>query len=98
VKRIGWVLLSLIWVLAGCCIIKAPYTVAVAEEKVLTHCTYIETISENTDMGAIQIHPNFNFAVRDKVLHKAEMLGATHVVWLADYSVGASAMVYYCGN
>ena len=96
-KGIGWALLVLVGTFAGCTT-KAPYTVAVAEEKVVSHCTYIDTISENSDMGAFQIHPNFNFDVRDKVLNRAEMLGATHVVWLADYPIGASAMVYYCGN
>jgi hypothetical protein len=87
----------LIGVLAGCTT-NAPYTVAVAEETILTRCTYIGTLAENSDMGAFQIHPKFNSEVREKVLQKAEMLGATHLAWLADYPFGAAAMVYYCGQ
>jgi hypothetical protein len=111
-KSIGWVLLAMMGILVGCSLID-PYTdavsefgrslieqprIAVAEEKGVSRCTYIDTISENTDMGAFQIHPKFSSDVHDKVLQKAERLGATHIVWLADYAIGASAMVYYCGN
>jgi hypothetical protein len=78
--------------------IKTSGPVAVAEEKVVKECVYIDTLSENSDMGAFQIHPKFSSSVREKVLKRAEMLGATHLVWLADYPVGACAMVYYCGN
>ena len=97
VKRIMWLFLMLTGILVGCAI-KAPYTVAVAEETALSHCTYIGTLAENSDMGAFQIHPKFNSDVREKVLQKAEMLGATHLAWLADYPFGASAVVYYCGK
>jgi hypothetical protein len=96
-KRIGWALAVLVWVWTGC-MPKAPYTVAVAEEKAVGHCTYIDTISENSDMGAVQISPKFSYDARDKVLQRAEMVGATHVVWLADHPFGSSAMAYYCGN
>jgi hypothetical protein len=97
VKRIGWTLVALMWVSAGC-MSKAPYTVAVAEEKTVSHCTYIDTISANSDMGALQIHPKLTYDARDNVLRRAEMLGATHVVLLADYPFGTSAMAYHCGN
>lgn len=85
------------WVWSGC-MHQAPYTVAVAEEKTVAHCAYIDTISENSDMGAFQISPKLTYDGRDKVLERAEMLGATHVVWLADYPFGSSAMAYYCGK
>jgi hypothetical protein len=85
------------WAAAGC-VSKPPYTVAVAEEKAVMNCTYIDVIAENSDMGAIQIHPKLTYDARDKVLRRAEMLNATHVVWLADYPFGAAVMAYQCGN
>ncbi len=96
-KRFGWVLAFMTWALSGC-VSKPPYTVSVAEEKAVMHCTYIDTISENSDMGALQIHPKLTYDARDKVLRRAEMLNATHVVWLADYPFGASVMAYHCGD
>lgn len=73
-----------------------PSTVAVAEERMLRHCTYIATIAENSDMGAFQIHPKLSYDGRGMVLRKAEMLNATHVVFLADQPSAAAAMAYYC--
>jgi hypothetical protein len=49
-------------------------------------------------MGAVQIHSKLTYDARDKVLRRAEMLKATHVVWLADYPSGASVMAYHCGD
>lgn len=80
------------------CVSRPPYTVSVAEEKAVMDCAYIDTIAENSDMGAIQIHPKFTYDARDKVLRRAEMLNATHVVWVADYPFGAAVMAYHCGN
>jgi len=96
-KRIGWALAALMWAWTGC-MFKAPYTVEVAEESTVGHCAYIGTISENSDMGAIQISPKLTYDARDKVLERAEMMGATHVVWLADHPFACSAMAYYCGK
>ncbi len=97
VQRIAWVLAALLGAMTGCAA-KSPYTVAVAEEKSIGHCTYIDTISANSDMSAFQIVPKFTYDARDKVLERAEMVGATHIVWLADHSFGSSAMAYYCGK
>jgi len=96
-KRIGWALAFLTWALSGCAA-KPLYTVSAAEEKAVVNCTYIDTISENSDMGAIQIHPKLTYDARDHVLRRAEALNATHVVWLVDYPLGAAAMAYRCGN
>jgi hypothetical protein len=81
--------------MAGCAA-NAPYSVAVAEEIMVRHCTYIATLSENSDMGSFQIHPKFTYDGRDMVLRKAEMLNATHVVFLADYPSGSAALAYHC--
>jgi len=96
-KRIGWALAALVWAWTGC-MSKAPYTVAVAEERTVWQCTYLDTISANSDMGALQISPKFTYVARDKVLERSEMVGATHIVWLADYPFASSAMAFYCGK
>lgn len=96
-KRIGWALAAITWAAAGC-VTNAPYRVSVVEEKAVMHCTYIDAISENSDMGAFQIHPKLTYDARDKVLRRAELLKATHVVWLADYPFGAAVMAYHCGD
>jgi hypothetical protein len=96
-QRIMWALAFISWA-AGGCVSKSPYTVVAAEEKMVMQCTYIDTIAENSDMGAIQIHPKLTYDASDKVLRRAEMLKATHVVWLGDYPFGAAAMAYNCGE
>lgn len=78
------------------CATGGPYTVAVAEEIMVRHCTYITTLSENSDMGSFQINPKFTYDGRDMVLRRAEMLNATHVVFLADYPSGSVANAYHC--
>lgn len=93
--RAGMLLALVMTAMAGCAA-SMPYSVAVADERMLGHCTYISTISENSDMGAFQIHPKLTYDGRDMVLRRAEMLNATHVVFLADYPSGSAAMAYFC--
>ena len=93
--RTAWVFALVITALTGC-VSNGPYSVAVAEEKAVQLCTYIDTLSENSDMGAFQIHPKLTFDGRDRVLRRAEMLNATHVVWLADQPIGSVATAYHC--
>lgn len=90
-----WMMPALAMALAAGCA-GGPSTVAVAEERMLSHCTYIATIAENSDMGAFQIHPKLTYDGRDMVLRRAEMLNATHVVFLADYPSASAAMAYHC--
>jgi len=52
------------------CVSSVSYSLAVAEEKAVRHCTYMDTLSENSDMGAFQIHPKLTFDGRDRVLRK----------------------------
>jgi hypothetical protein len=93
--RTAWVFAVVVTALTGC-VSNAPYAVAVAEEKAVRHCTYLDTLSENSDMGAFQIHPKLTYDGRDRVLRRAEMLNATHVVWLADQPCGSIATAYHC--
>jgi hypothetical protein len=93
--RTAWFFALVITALTGC-VSSVSYSLAVAEEKAVRHCTYMDTLSENSDMGAFQIHPKLTFDGRDRVLRRAEMLNATHVVWLADQPCGSIAIAYYC--
>jgi len=56
-KRIGWALLVAGRTFAGCTTKSSLYGWRFAEEKVVSHCTYIDTISENSDMGAFRFIP-----------------------------------------
>lgn len=78
------------------CALSAPYSVAVAEEEMVRHCSYIAALSENSDMGAFQIHPKLTYDGRGAVLRRAEMLNATHVVFLADHPSAAAVLAYHC--
>jgi hypothetical protein len=90
------VLLALAMTMLNGCAASRPYSVAVAEDRMVRHCTYIATVAENSDMGAVQIHPKLIYDGREMVLRRAEMLNATHVVFLADYPSASAAMAYHC--
>jgi hypothetical protein len=81
--------------LSGCAGI-GGYRVTETEEKLVANCTYIDTVTAFSDMGPFQIHPILTDDARDKVLRRAEMLNATHVVWVGDYYFGGAALAYYC--
>jgi hypothetical protein len=93
--RTGCFLVLVISLPTGCAS-NMHYAVAEAEERAVRHCTYIDTISENSDMGAFQIHPKLTFDGRSRVLRRAEMLSATHVVWIADQPFGSIASAHHC--
>jgi hypothetical protein len=90
-------LVGVVLAAAGCAA-SGPYSVAVAEKRVVAGCTYIDTLAENSDMGGFQIHPRLSGDARERVLRRAEMLNATHVVWIADYPFGSAAEAYYCAE
>jgi hypothetical protein len=92
--------IGLVWVLGlialtGCTCLET-YRVRETEERVVANCAYIDTVTAFSDMGPFQIHPILTCDARDKVLHRAESLNATHVVWVGDYYFGGAAMAYYC--
>lgn len=94
--RAGILLLALAAAASAGCAAGGPYSVAVADERMVSHCTPIATLAENSDMGAFQIHPKLTYDGRDMVMRRAEMLNATHVVFLADYPSGSAAVAYSC--
>ena len=71
---VGVIRAGIMWVLAltviAGCAAGGPYSVAVAEERMVRHCTPIGTLSENSDMGAFQIHPKLTYDGRYMVLRR----------------------------
>ena len=49
-------------------------------------------------MGAPQINPKFTYDAQERVLRKADMMHATHLVWMGDYPFAAAAMIYRCSD
>jgi hypothetical protein len=90
------ILLALAAVAIAGCTAAGSYSVAVADERMVRHCKPIATLAENSDMGAFQIHPKLTYDGRDMVMRRAEMLNATHVVFLADTPSGSAAIAYSC--
>ena len=78
------------------CVCAGPHRIAEVEEKLVANCTYIDTLTAFSDMGPFQVHPILTDDARDKVLHRAEALNATHIVWVGEYYFGGAAVAYYC--
>ena len=70
----------------------------VAEEGMIDNCQYLDTISEASDPSKFK--SNFKYSKYHdgelKVLERADYMGATHLVWLYNYTIGSSASVYRC--
>jgi hypothetical protein len=75
-----------------------PYRVVVTVDPMVRNCTCLGYLSEISDMGTPQINPKFTYDAQERVLRKADMVNATHLVWIGDYSFAAAAMIYRCGD
>lgn len=91
-------MLLFLFVLMLGCVNTEPYRVAVTVEPMVRNCTCLGYLSEISDMGAPQITPKFTYDAQERVLRKADMMNATHLVWIGDYSFAATAMIYRCSN
>jgi len=91
------VLLFLFVLMLGCAN-SEPYRVAVTMDPMVRNCACLGYLSEIADMGAPQINPKFIYDAEERVLRKAGMMNATHLVWIGDYSFAAAAMIYRCGD
>lgn len=91
------VLLSVFVAMLGCANTE-PYRVAVTVEPMVRNCACLGYLSEIADMGALQINPKFTYDAQERVLRKADMINATHLVWIGDYSFAAAAMIYRCSD
>ncbi|MFO7707997.1 MAG: hypothetical protein R6V84_07470 [Desulfobacterales bacterium] len=82
--------------LLSACSWYAPYTVAAVSESQTARCQYLGTAAAIADMGAPQVNPRFRCDAEHRVLRQAEMMAATHVVWLGNYPFAAAAAAYRC--
>lgn len=96
---VKWLVLFGFIFLSGCTANRFP-NLAVAEENMVRHCQYLDTISESSDPG--KIVTNYQFAEfydgELKVLQRANNMQATHIVWMYNHPIGSSASAYRCGN
>ena len=90
------IILILIPILAACTKFRARPSIAITEEKMVGGCVYLDTLSENSDMGKIQLHPKHTYDAQELVIKRAVRLGATHIVWLHNYPSGSAAKAYQC--
>ncbi len=58
--------------------------------------TFAETSNPGREDGGVLKHYVDTTGVQQRVLKRAAMAGATHVVWMHTYSVGAAAQAYRC--
>jgi hypothetical protein len=91
-----FILTMVLLMVAACTKYRPRPSIAVAEEKMVSGCVYLDTLSENSDMGKIQLHPKHTYDAQERVIDRAVRLGATHIVWLHNYPSGAAAMAYQC--
>jgi hypothetical protein len=90
-------LLSLFVAMLGCASTE-QYRVAVTVGPMVQNCDCLGYLSEIADMGAPQINPKFTYDAQDRVLRTADMMNATHLVWIGDYPFAAAAMIYRCSD
>jgi len=58
--------------------------------------TFAETSNPGREDGGFMKHYVDTTGVKQRVLNRVAMTGATHVVWMHTYSVGAAAQAYRC--
>ena len=77
------------------CSSRYPHIVQ-TETQMVRDCQYLDTIAENSDPGIIL--PKYRPSeAEQKVLHRADRLGATHIVWVYNNQrMGSAAEVYRC--
>lgn len=69
-----------------------------AEQQMVQDCQYLDTLSEISDPGRLLPKYRENDA-EQRVMWRADRLGATHVVWLYNYQrIGSAASAYRCGQ
>ncbi len=95
-RRIAWVGVMLVGAIAAACSWNGPYTVAVSVEPMVAHCRNLGTVVAVADMGAAPFHPKYLYSAQDSVLRTAEMMAATHVVWVNDFYFAAALAAYHC--
>ena len=80
----------------GCTVSRPRPSIIVTEAKIVSACVYLDTLSEISDMGKVQLHPKHTYDAQERVIHRAVKLGATHIVWLHNTPQGSAARAYQC--
>ena len=84
--------------LAGCFWSNRYAHIIRTESPMVQDCQYLNTFAENTDPGRLLPKYRISDAEQD-VLHRADRIGATHVVWAYDYQrIGSAALIYRCDD
>jgi hypothetical protein len=88
-----------IFLLLGACTASNRYVhIIPTEAQMVQDCQYLETFADNSDPGRVLPKYRFNDAELT-VLHRADRLGATHVVWVYNFPrMGSAAEVYHCDD
>ncbi len=83
--------------LLGSCTASSQYVhIQPTEARMVQDCLYLETFAENSDPG--RLLPKYRFSDAEQtVLHRADRIGATHIVWIYNFQrMGSAAEVYQC--
>ena len=92
-------ILILLVFLSACTKYRFPHIVS-AEERMVSNCSYLDTISEVSDPGKMIFPSKYSnpYDGELKVLERASNMGASHIVWMYNYPFGSSASAYRCAN
>ena len=92
-----WMFIIVCLILTGCTKKRFPNLV-VAEDGMVQHCQYLDTVSQTSDPGKfVTDYELVNYYDGElKVLERANNMAATHIVWLYNYPIGSSASAYRC--
>ena len=83
-------------ILVGCLHSKPYVHIVRTESQMVQDCQYLETVAASSDPGRILPKYTPSDAERN-VLHRADRLGATHIVWVYNNPrMGSAAEVYRC--
>jgi hypothetical protein len=91
-----WAVLAALLPVMSACSWNEPYSVSAGVEPAMNRCAQLGTLMAIADMGAIQINTKYQYDAQATVLRQAEMMSATHVVWVGDYPFAAAATAYRC--
>ena len=81
---------------AACTQHRPKPSVAVSEESMMGGCVYLDTLTEISDMGRVQLHPKYTYDAQERIIRRAVKMGATHLVWLYNHPPGSAARAYQC--
>jgi len=84
-------------VLTGCA---GYYGLVETDAALVTDCDFVGTFAETSNPGredgGVLKHYVDTTGVKQRVMQRAVMAGATHLVWMHTYSVAAAAQAYRC--